>query len=174
MRPDVTAEILHEFADNPAVFNILVIHEKLDAKTADRLLARANPTGHYYYDLFDQISQSLLATYASSDDCIIRVAVARNLENATALIDMTSDSHPRVRSAAFSNPHTPMPVVNEAAVHEENFDVLACIARRLTDPVLLETLSERLLGHRHKDLVQAILDNPHSSDIAKTVAVMAQ
>jgi hypothetical protein len=117
------------------------------------------------------VSEAKEKEFATSEVGSIRSLVAASTKDTGLLKALASDQEGSVRIQVMLNPHTPLFILNEAALNERDQDVLAAAAPRLTDPELLWKVAEKIENHHH-DLVEAIRKNPHSPDVAKVVATL--
>ena len=85
---------------------------------------------------------------------------------------LAADVIPDIRVEAVQNEHTPAHVISAIAKTDKDMSVVTAAARKLTDATELLALAERLTDKFDEGLRRAILQNPNSCDIAKTVAVL--
>ena len=103
----------------------------------------------------------------------VRRVVAEKIEDLSILEKLAFDEDAGVRAAAVQNPHTPAALANRVARAEKNRWILAKAAAKVDDAALLDELAERCTVD-DIELIRAIVANPHSSDLAKTIAVLTR
>ena len=175
-RPDATTEALDELLHDDCgrwVAEAVAEHPNASLSTLQRLLtfdddytdaiakALANP----------KVSPSIIESWAHDPAPEVRSAVARGVSNPAMLKALAADEDKNVRIEAVRNPLTPAETVNHVASTDPDRSVVAAAAERVTDYKVLTTLAESLTDDR-QELAVAILQNPHSADYAKTIAVL--
>ncbi len=75
-RPDVTPEILDEFAEYPACSDIVVRHPKTRQKTLERMAESASLALTYRWELFKRLSKTALEKHVTDQDDFVRTIVA--------------------------------------------------------------------------------------------------
>jgi hypothetical protein len=172
MRPDTTSEMLDEFADQPRCFAVLTCMEHTSRQTLERIAKAIStaPAGRVL--VFARISVTALEGYVANDDWRVREIVAMRGCSGSVLQKLSVDPVSKVRAAVVANPNTRLSLVKTVAINDEDAEVLTSAAARLCDPAVLNALAERLADIPDERLRKAILQNPHSSEYAKTIATL--
>jgi hypothetical protein len=180
-RPDVSSEILDEFADHPACFTILMTHPKTSERTLDKLadVAKLPDSAtldecESYYELFRRISVSKLESFANSEDAYLRSAVASRAKSRWIIKHLSGDAEQLVRLSAVSNPNTEMSILGEVALTDSDVYVVAAAVKRLTDLEILRKVYCRKWPTRSEELTveTALLQNPCTSpEVRMTILI---
>lgn len=172
-RPDATAEQLDEWADDTRFAIALAHNPNTGRRTIDRLIRKVPPGSRAFSELMPCASMSLLEEFVPNHDCIMLDSlVGYRSDNPNVLSKLASHPHSRVRCAVAANPATRMDTIHEMALQDEDASVLAQVVKRLKNRRILDRLANRLCDVKSELLAREILKNPHSSETAKTVAVM--
>lgn len=118
-----------------------------------------------------RVPTEVINEIADHKEDIFRITAARFAKDPKICRRLALDSSADIRAAAIGNPHTEMSVIDEVALRETDQDVLVAVANRLTEPDLLLAIAKKIKNY-HRGLIDAILNNPHSSDHAKIVATV--
>jgi hypothetical protein len=172
IRPDATPEVLDSWSghwDNVVIEEIaahpntsLGTLMKMSQSESPRVVARAIANPRFPQELLGSFSEYVPG---------VREVVAARIEDLSILEKLAFDECSEVRGAAMENPHTPAALANRVARADGDMRVVAKAAAKVDDSAVLDELAEK--GTKaDQDLIRAILKNPHSSDVAKTWAVL--
>ncbi len=177
LHPDVTPAILDEFCNWEECFDIVAVHPKTSQKTLEKMAELMSeerlPGPATTLHIFERLSVSAVERYADSPHCLIRRIVATLAHSPSILKQLADDPISPIRLCAISNPHVEMSVIEKAALTDEDPEIVAEAAVRVTNPAILTTLAETLSDRPNEKLRNAILKNPHADDYAKTIAALA-
>jgi hypothetical protein len=173
-RPDATPEVLAKWSDDwdMEATQAVAKHPNTSIETLKRMAMGMHPWAFQSALSSPRMPQEFINGRASSGHPDVRIIVARKTKDPAILEKLAADVLPDIRVEAVQNEHTPAHVISAIAKTDKDMSVVTAAARKLTDATELLALAERLTDKFDEGLRQAILQNPNSCDIAKTVAVL--
>ena len=171
-RPDATPEVLDSWSDHydSSVKVEVAANPNTSVETLKKMSRKEDPQVVACVITNPRFPQELVGTFSDGPP-VVRRAVAARIEDLWILEKLAFDEDSIVRRKVMENPRTPAALANRVARTDKDMTVVAKAAAKVDDTALLDELAEKMTPH-DSDLIKAILANPHSSDIAKTVAVL--
>jgi hypothetical protein len=174
-RPDAPSQLLDECAKDEYSDNLFLLaqHSNASRRTVLKLAENDDPWVVGLALEHPNFPRPMVDTLAASSSDATRAAVAYRTEDPDILTKLAADQNPEVRADAVENPATPAEVVSKVALTDADEDVVAAATRMVDDTAVLDAIAERVPDWGGGKLKQAILQNPHSSDLAKTIAALS-
>lgn len=178
-RQDALPERLELWSENGMFANELVYNRNTNQRTIDKLLVRAVRAADVdisaYYLLAQRASLAVLESLMTMDaPCQIKYALSQRTNDQHLLDRLAHDPDVIIQRNVATNEATPAALLSRVLFSSDDRKLLIYVAERTTSVQDLEYLAHRLCDLKWRELAAAIMKNPHSTDVAKAIAVMVE